>query len=73
MIEKFIDGFSTGFLTSADRKVDNYDAILVIIDFFIKMIDYEPVKVTINATNLVEVITNIMIQYYSRLESIVID
>lgn len=39
--------------------------MLVIVDYFSKIIYYKPVKVTINAPKLVEGITDVVIQYYN--------
>lgn len=47
--------------------------ILVIVDRLTKMIYYESVKVTINASGLVEVIIDIVIRYYGVLKPIVTD
>lgn len=52
-------------------KNNIYDSILVIIDQLIKMIYYEPVKVTIDAPSLAEVIINIVMQYYNLPDSII--
>ena len=52
-------------------KGKSYEFILVIVDRLIKMVYYEPVKVTINALWLAEVIFNMVIWHYSLLNSIV--
>ena len=46
---------------SADWKSDSYNSILVIVDRLIKMVHYEPVKVTIDALGLAEVIINVVV------------
>ena len=53
--------FVTDFPLSADWKGDNYDSILIIVDQLIKMVHYEPVKVTIDAPGLAEVIIDVMV------------
>ena len=53
--------FVTGLPLSADWKGDSYDSILVIVDRLTKMIHYEPVKVTINAPGLAEVIIDVVV------------
>lgn len=47
--------------------------ILVIINQLIKMVNYEPVKITINAPDLVEVIINVVVRHHEVPESIVMD
>ncbi len=58
---------------SVDWKSDSYDSILVIVDRLTKMVHYEPVKVTINAPGLAEVIINVIVRHHGVLESIIID
>ena len=53
--------FVTGFLISTNKKRGRYDFILVIVDQLTKMIHYEPVKITINALSLVELIINVVV------------
>ena len=53
--------FVTGLPLSIDRKGNSYNSILVIINWLIKMVYYEPVKVTINAPRLAEVIINVIV------------
>ena len=48
--------FMTGLPLFVDRKGDNYDSILIIVNRLIKMMHYKLVKVTINALRLAEVI-----------------
>ena len=45
-----------------DWKKDNYDSILVIVNWLIKMVYYKPVKVTINAPGLTEIIINVVVR-----------
>ncbi len=58
---------------SADWKYDSYDLIFVIVDQLTKMVYYEPVKVTINALGLAEVIIDMVVQHHGVLESIMTD
>ena len=53
--------FVTGLPLSSDWKGDSYDSILVIVDRLTKMVHYEPVKVTIDAPGLAEVIIDVVV------------
>ena len=53
------------------KKGDSYDSILVIVDWLKKIIYYKPIKVTINALDLIKVIIDIVIRYYSLFNLIV--
>ena len=53
--------FVTGLPLSSDWKGDSYDSILVIVDRLTKMVHYEPVKVTIDAPRLAEVIIDVVV------------
>ena len=66
-------GFVTGLLLSADWKDDSYDSILVIVDYLTKMVHYKPVKVTIYALGLAEVILDVVVGHYGLPDSIVTD
>ena len=63
--------FVTGLPLSADWKGDSYDSILVIINRLTKMVHYEPVKVTINALGLAEVIIDMVVWHHGLPDSIV--
>ena len=63
--------FVMGLPILTDWKGDSYDSILVIIDWFTKMVYYEPVKITINAPSLAEVIINVVVRHHSLLDLIV--
>ncbi len=63
--------FVIGPPISADWKGDSYDLILVIIDRLSKMLHYKPVKVTINAPGLAEVIIDVIVHQHGVPESIV--
>ena len=62
--------FVTGLLILTDWKENSYDSILVIVNRLIKIVYYKPVKVTINAPGLVEVIINIVVRYHGLPDSI---
>ena len=53
--------FVTGLSISTDWKGDSYNSILVIVDRLTKMVHYEPVKVTIDAPGLAEVILDVVV------------
>ena len=63
--------FVTGLSILTDRKGDSYDLILVIIDQLIKMVHYEPVKVTIDALALAKVIIDVVVRHFGLSNSIV--
>ncbi len=65
--------FVTGLSISADWKGDSYDSILVIVDRLTKMVHYVPVKVTIDAPSLAEVIIDVVVRHHGVPESIVTD
>ena len=56
-----------------DWKGNSYDSILVIVNWHSKMVHYKPVKVTINALGLTEVIINVVVRHYGLSDSIVTD
>ena len=63
--------FVTGLPLSADWKGDSYDSILVIVNRLTKMVHYEPVKVTIDAPGLAEVILDVVVRHHGLPDSIV--
>ena len=65
--------FVTGLPISTDWKGDSYDSILVIVDRLTKMVHYEPVKVTIDAPGLAEVILDVVVRHHGLPDSIVSD
>ncbi len=65
--------FVTGLLISVDWKGDSYDSILVIVDQLTKMVYYIPVKVTIDAPGLAEVIIDVVVHHHGVPESIITD
>lgn len=42
----------------------NYDIFLLTVDYLIKMVYYEPIKIILDIIGLVEVITNVIIKYH---------
>ena len=68
----FMD-FVTGLPLSADWKGDSYNSILVIVNRLTKMVHYEPVKVTIDAPGLAEVIIDVVVRHHGLPDSIVTD
>ena len=65
--------FVTRLRISTDWKGDSYDSILVIVDRLTKMVHYEPVKVTIDAPGLAEVILDVVVRHHGLPDSIVSD
>ena len=63
--------FVTSLLLSIDWKGDSYNSILVIVNQLIKMMYYEPVKVTIDALGLAKVILDVVVWYHGLSDSIV--
>ena len=63
--------FFTGLPILTDWKGDSYDSILVIVERLIKMVHYKPVKVTIDAPGLAEVIIDIVVRHHGLPDSIV--
>ena len=65
--------FVTGLPVSTNWKGETYDSILVIVDRLTKMVHYEPVKVTIDAPGLAEVILDVVVRHHGLPDSIVSD
>ena len=65
--------FVTGLLVSTDWKGESYDSILVIVDRLTKMVHYEPVKITIDAPGLAEVIIDVVVRHHGLPDSIITD
>ena len=53
--------FVTGLPLSSDWKGNNYNSILVIVNRLTKIVHYKPVKVTIDALGLAEVIIDVVV------------
>lgn len=56
--------FVTGLPLLVDWNDNNYDAILVIVDYLIKMVHSKPVKTAINVTGLADIIINVVIRHH---------
>ena len=69
----FLMHFVIGLPVSTNWKSESYNSILVIVNRLIKIIHYEPVKVTINAPGLAEVIFDVVVQYHGLPNLIVSD
>ena len=65
--------FITGLLILTDWKGDSYDSILVIDNRLTKIVQYKPVKVTIDAQGLAKVIIDIVVRHHGLLNLIVTD
>ena len=52
-------------------KGESYDFILVIIDWLIKMVHYEPSKISIHILGLAKLILDMVVQHYSFSNSII--
>ena len=65
--------FVTGPPILTDWKGNSYDLILVIIDWFTKMVYNKPVKVTIDAPTLAEIILDVVVWYHSLPDLIITD
>ena len=65
--------FVTGLPISTNWKRDSYDSILVIVDRLTKMVHYEPVKITIDAPGLAEIIIDVVVHHHGLPDSIVTD
>ena len=65
--------FVTGLPFSTNWKGENYDSILVIVNCLTKMFYYEPIKITIDAPGLVEIILDVVVHYHGLPDSIVTD
>ncbi len=63
----------TGLLVFTNWKDDTYNSILVIVDRLIKMVYYKPVRVTIDALGLAEVILDVVVRHHGLPDSIVND
>lgn len=73
LLKNLLIDFITILTISAYWKNDNYNSIQVIINWLIKMIYYERVKLMINTPDLVKVIIDLVIYYHRVLKSIFIN
>lgn len=60
-MERPVLDFVMGLPVFINCKGDIYDSILVIVDRLMKMIHYEPIKVIVDASALVESILDIVV------------
>ena len=65
--------FMTSLPISTNWKGDSYDSILVIIDWLIKMVYYELVKIIIDTPRLAEVIIDVVVWHHGLPNSIITD
>ena len=65
--------FVTELPVSTNWKGKSYDLIFVIVDRLAKMMQYKPMKITIDTPSLAKVIINIVVWLHSLSDSIIID
>ena len=65
--------FVTGLPVSTDWKSKSYNLMLVIIDRLTKIVHYNQVKITIDASGLAKVIINVVVRHHDILDSIITD
>ena len=65
--------FIMGLLVLMGCKDENYDLIIVNVDWLTKIVYYKPVKITINAPGLTKVIIHIVIRNHSLSNFIITD
>ena len=65
--------FVTSLAISSNWKRDSYDSILVIVDQLTKMVHYKPVKITIDAPGLTEIIIDVVVCHHCLSDLIVTD
>ena len=65
--------FMTSLPLSINWKGDNYDLILVIVNWLTKMVYYKLVKVTIDTPGLTKVILNVVVWHHGLPDPIVTD
>ena len=70
-LERFIDGFCHWSINFDRLEGDSYNSILIIVDWLTKIVYYKPVKISIDAPGLAEVIINIVVRYNGLPDSIV--
>lgn len=63
--------FVTGLSMRTDQKDKIYDLILIIVNYFIKIVYYKLVKIIIYIFGLVKVIINTVMHYHGVLDFIV--
>lgn len=62
-----------GLLFTLNWKSNSYDTILVVVDCLTKIVDYQPVKTTIDKAGLAEVIIDVVVRHHGLPESIIIN
>ena len=62
--------FVTSLSILTNWKRDSYNLIFIIVNWLIKMINYKPVKIIINAPGLAEIIINVVVRYHGLPNSI---
>ena len=72
-MENYLTNFVTGLPISINWKGDSYNFILVIVDWLTKMVYYKPIKITIDAPGLAEVIIDVVVRHHKFLDLIVTD
>ena len=72
-METLLIDFVTRLPLFADWKSDNYDLILIIVNYLTKMVYYKPVKVIIDVERLAEVIIDILVWHHSLPDFIIND
>lgn len=65
--------FIIGLFMSTNYKSDNYDLILIIVDFLTKIVHYKLVKVIINFLHFADIIIDILMRRHSLFDSIISD
>lgn len=63
--------FMIGLLLSVNWKNNSYDSIVVIVNYSIKIVDYNPFKIIINATDLAKVTIDVVMKHRGFSELIV--
>ena len=63
--------FATSLPVSINWKGDSYNSILVIVDRLTKIVHYEPVKITLDASEIAKVIIDVVVRHHGLLDSIV--
>ena len=63
--------FVTDLLISTNWKGDNYNSILVIVHWVTKIVYYKPIKVTIDALGLAEVIIDVVVRHHGLSDLII--
>ena len=65
--------FVTGLSILANLKSDSYDSILIIVNRLTKIVHYKPMKVTIDAFGLAEIILDVVVRHHGISDSIITD